>query len=187
MGALVSIITPCFNGENCAFRLFDSIITQTYRPIEFIFVNDGSTDKTQEIAENYKKKFADANIQYHIIKQKNKGLGGAINTGLKHFTGDYLCWPDADDYLEPTSIEDRVKILEENPEFAVISSDAYVRDFNNLDSYIKKVCDGLKYLNDPYQFEHHLNGDSIFCPGCHMARTSMFLDVHPSRRIYPLL
>ena len=185
MGELVSIITPCYNGEKCVHRLFDSIISQTYRPIEFILINDGSTDKTQEVAESYRQRFEDNGIQYYIIEQENKGLGGAINAGLKLFTGDYLCWPDADDYLEKTSVEERVKLLKEKSEYAVVSSDAFRRDINHLDSYLWKMSNGVKYLDDPNQFEHLLNGDAIFCCGCHMVRTTMFLKVHPDRRIYP--
>lgn len=181
---LVSIITPCYNGEHCLARMLDSVIAQTYRPIEYILVNDGSTDGTQALAESYIPKFREAGIDFKIINQENKGLAGAINAGLMCFTGDYLCWPDADDYFEPTSVEDRVKVLEDNPEYAVVSSDAYIRNCDDLNSF-KLLSSGLKYTNDPNQFEHHLNGDSIFCPGCHMARASMFLTVHPDRKIYP--
>ena len=117
---LVSIITPCYNGEHCLARMLDSVIAQTYRPIEYILVNDGSTDGTQALAESYIPKFREAGIDFKIINQENKGLAGAINAGLMCFTGDYLCWPDADDYLEPTSVEDRVKVLEDNPEYAVV-------------------------------------------------------------------
>ena len=181
---LVSIITPCYNGENCLARMLDSVIAQTYRPIEYILVNDGSTDGTLALAESYIPKFREAGIDFKIINQENKGLAGAINAGLRCFTGDYLCWPDADDYLEPTSVEDRVKVLEENPEYAVVSSDAYIRNCDDLKSF-KLLSSGLKYTNDPNQFEHHLNGDSIFCSGCHMVRSSMFLAVYPDRLIYP--
>lgn len=182
---LVSIITPCYNGEKCLSRLLDSIIAQTWRPIEFILINDGSTDGTLELAETYKNKFLNADIFFQIISQENKGLGGAINSGLKIFTGDYLCWPDADDYLEPSSVEDRVRVLEENPDYAVISSDAYIRECGKLDTYVSKISDGLKYLNDSNQFEHLLNAESIFCSGCHMLRSTMFFDVYPDREIYP--
>lgn len=182
---LVSIITPCYNGEHCVSRLMDSIIAQTYRPIEFILVNDGSTDGTLLVLENYIPKFRDAGIDILIINQENQGLGGAINTGLKHFKGDYLCWPDADDYLEPTSIEDRVRVLIDNPTYAVVTSDAYIRQANNIGTYTKKEADSFKYKDDPNQFEHLLVGNSIFCSGCHMVRTSMFLTVHPDREIFP--
>ena len=75
---LVSIITPCYNGEQCIHRLFDSIIAQTYRPLEFILVNDGSTDDTLSIVEEYKPKFAKAGIKFICYTQENRGLSGAI-------------------------------------------------------------------------------------------------------------
>lgn len=59
--------------------------------------------------------------------QENNGLGGAINAGLQFVTGEYLCWPDADDYLEPTAVEDRVKAFLEHPDCAVVTSNAYVK------------------------------------------------------------
>ena len=167
---LVSIITPCYNGEHCLFRLLDSILAQSYGPIEFILVNDGSTDGTQALAESYISKFKEAGIGYTIVCQENKGLAGAINAGLKRFTGDYL--------------EDRVRVLEEHTEYAVVSSDAFIRDSESLDTYKTLISSNRQYLDDPNQFMHHLNGDSIFCSGCHMVRTSAFLEVHPNRMIY---
>mgnify|MGYP003502904200 CR=1 FL=1 len=73
MGSVVSIITPCFNGENFVSRLFDSIISQTYRPIEFILVNDGSTDNTQEIAEVRKMNIEIPANHVDIIKDTEGG------------------------------------------------------------------------------------------------------------------
>ena len=97
---LVSIITPCYNGENVMHRLLDSILSQTYSNIEFILINDGSTDHSEEIWYQYEKKFNEKGIKTIYIHQRNQGLGAAINAGLKVFTGDYLCWPDIDDYFE---------------------------------------------------------------------------------------
>ena len=181
---LVSIITPCYNGEHCLSRLLDSIIAQTYRPIEFILVNDGSKDGTQSLAEEYIEKFAAACITYRIIQQENKGLGGAINAGLKAFSGEYLCWPDADDFLEPTSIEQRVSAFNTHPECAVVTSNAYNMRADDLTrKWVAYKSDAVN--SDPDQFLHHLNADSIFCSGCHMVCTEKFLSVNPEREIYP--
>ena len=181
---LVSIITPCYNGEKTIARLMDSILNQTYKKIEFILINDGSTDKTEEIAKDYEEKFVEQGMIFKYIYQENQGLGGAINTGLKHFTGEFLCWPDADDYLEPTSVEERVNFLENNSDYAVVTSNAYIRNENDLDNpklLIEKVTDNILRKN---QFDLMLNGDSVFCPGCHMVRTEAFLQVNPNREIY---
>jgi len=181
---LVSIITPCYNGEHCLFRLLDSVIAQTYRPIEFILVNDGSTDGTLKLAESYAEKFAEANIAYEIVSQENKGLGGAINAGLQHVHGDYFCWPDADDYLEPTSVENRVDAFREHPECGVVTSNAYIRKADDLTKAVSTLGHDPRF-DEPKQFLHHLNGDSIFCSGCHMADTEKFRAVNPQMQIYP--
>ena len=182
---LVSIITPCYNMEKYISRLMDSVIKQTYRPIEFVLVDDGSTDQSYRIAEAYKAKFKQAGIDYILIHQENNGLGGAINAGLQFVTGEYLCWPDADDYLEPTAVEDRVKAFLEHPDCAVVTSNAYVRQSSNLQEVTLLVDGDIRKHIDPWQFLYHLNEESIFCPGCHMAKSSMFFKVNPDGSIYP--
>ena len=182
---LVSIITPCYNMEKYISRLMDSVIKQTYRPIEFVLVDDGSTDQSYRIAEAYKAKFKQAGIDYILIHQENNGLGGAINAGLQFVTGEYLCWPDADDYLEPTAGEDRVKAFLEHPDCAVVTSNAYVRQSSNLQEVTLLVDGDIRKHIDPWQFLYHLNEESIFCPGCHMAKSSMFFKVNPDGSIYP--
>lgn len=183
--ALVSVITPCYNMENVLYRLMDSIIFQTYRPIEFILVNDGSTDHSLTIAENYRQKFIQANVRYIIVHQENKGLGGAINAGLSHVTGEYICWPDADDFLEPSSIEQRVVAFRTHPNCAVVSSNAYVLQEKAMDSKGLLVNDNLCIHAEPQQFKHLLNDKSIFCPGCHMVKADAFFEVNPDKRIFP--
>ncbi len=182
---LVSIITPCYNGDKTIARLMDSIINQTYKKIEFILVNDGSVDNTESVVKGYEQKFAEQGMLFKYVYQENQGLGGAINTGLKHFTGEYLCWPDADDYLENESIYERVNFLIQNPQYAIVTSNAYIRKEDNLENpklLVKKVTERVKHEN---QFNLMLNGDSIFCSGCHMVRTTAFLEANPERSIYP--
>ena len=113
--AKVSIITPCYNSEKYVKKLIDSILFQTYDNMEFVIVNDGSTDKTQLILEEYKDKFKERQIKYIILKQENKGQATALNNALKYVTGKYLVWPDSDDYYEKSALEDMVLCLEENP------------------------------------------------------------------------
>lgn len=181
---LVSVITPCYNGEKTIERQMDSVINQTYRPIEYILIDDGSIDSTAIKVKKYEKKFKEANIISRYVYQKNKGLGGAINTGLKLFNGEYLCWPDADDYLENTSIEKRVNFLEKHENFGAVSSDASIYNSNNLNACIGFVSGKRKERFNENQFELLLKEQSIFCPGCHMIRTKSFLDVNPNRDIY---
>lgn len=182
---IVSIITPCFNGEGHVHRLLNSILKQTYSPIEFIFVNDGSIDNTESIVLSYKDKFESKGIKFVYIFQENNGQAGAINSGLKKVTGRYLCWPDSDDYLEPESVELRLQILEEHPEFAIVASDAFFRSVDNLQVTSGLVSANYNNNHDPYQFVHLLNGRSFICSGCYMVRTNAFFETHPSGEILP--
>ncbi len=182
---LVSIIIPCYNGEKLIERMLDSVIAQTYRPIELIIVNDGSTDNSDSVIQYYHEKFQKADITCKYITQENQGLGGAINTGLKHFSGEYLCWADIDDYYDENSILHRLEFLEDHSEYAVVTSNAYILDSNNLNDKKKTIASGVSDNENEYQFWNLLRGDSIFCSGSHMIRTRDFLDVNPSRSIYP--
>jgi glycosyltransferase involved in cell wall biosynthesis len=182
---LVSIITPCYNGEKYVHRLLDSILVQTYKNIEFIFVNDGSTDSTEKIVKSYEQKFKKKDITFIYIYQNNKGLAGAINAGLQKFSGDYLCWPDSDDYLDEYSIQKRVEFLELNKEYGAVSSDANIYNEENLKKPIARIADGHNNKYDTNHFRHLIDEKSIFCPGCHMIRSESFIDVNPKRQIFP--
>ena len=94
----VSIIVPCYNAAATLGRFMDSVMNQTYSYIQVIAINDGSTDQTAEILKNYKAKFVTSEREFIIITQKNLGLGSAINSGLKHIQGEYICWADPDDF-----------------------------------------------------------------------------------------
>lgn len=182
---LVSIITPCYNGEKWISKFFCSILNQSYDKIELIIIDDGSTDNSAEIIAGFENEFLAKGYIFKYIYQENKGLGGAIDTGLKHFTGDFLCWADADDYLEPDSIFERVDFLISHPEYAVVTSDAFVRDFNDLEHHKALISKGKQHLGEKKQFQNLLDEDGIFCSGCHMVRSEAFLEVNPNRSIYP--
>ena len=179
----VSIIIPCYNTSKTVIRCLKSVLDQTFKNIEAIIVNDGSTDNTEETIMTMKSDFAKAGMDFIYVKQQNQGLGGAIKTGLSKVKGDYLCWIDSDDYLLPESVEKRLKCFEENSEIAVVTSDAYIVN-SETDSIIGRVADN-KHMDNPYQFENHLLGKAIFCAGCHMVKMTAFDSVVPDRDIYP--
>lgn len=182
---LVSILIPCYNGMKTLSRCMDSILNQTYSNIEVVIVNDGSTDNSEEIILEYVKIFEMCKKKIIYVKQENQGLGGAINTALKYFTGDFLCWGDCDDFWLPKSIEYRVEFLENHLEYGCVSSDAYVFDENDLENPIGYASDSAKDVNNPHQFMNHLIGVPLFCSGTHMVRTSAFLQANPKCSIYP--
>ena len=106
---LVSIIIPCYNAERYISETLESALNQTWPHIEIVAVNDGSTDNTLQILQNYKQD----NII--ITNQSHKGASAARNHGLSLATGKYIQFLDADDLLSPHKIEKQVKILTQNP------------------------------------------------------------------------
>lgn len=99
--AKVSVIIPVYNVEQYLKRCLDSIINQTLKDIEIILVNDGSTDNSLLICEEYAQK--DERIK--IVTRKNGGLSAARNTGLEHATGDYIGFIDSDDWVDTNFYE----------------------------------------------------------------------------------
>lgn len=99
----ISIIVPVYNVERYINRCIDSILKQTYDNFELILIDDGSPDNCGQICEDYTK--IDSRVQ--CIHQKNAGLSGARNAGLKIATGDYICFVDSDDAIH----EDYLRVL----------------------------------------------------------------------------
>lgn len=97
---LVSIVVPVYNVEKYLNRCVDSIINQSYNNIEILLVDDGSTDSSGKLCDDYLKK--DSRIK--VIHKQNGGLSDARNFGIDKSTGDYLCFIDSDDWIEKDMI-----------------------------------------------------------------------------------
>ena len=115
---LVSIIIPAYNAEKYIQRALESALAQTYKDIEIIVIDDGSTDKTAEIIKTYQ----DPRIIY--IFQKNQGQGPARNNGIKKSQGEYITFLDADDYYFPEKVEKQVRFLENHSEYQAVYCNA---------------------------------------------------------------
>lgn len=107
---LISVIVPVYNVEKYLRRCLRSIYEQTYKNIEIVLVDDGSTDVSLQLLEEYAKKDSRAKI----IRQKNMGLSAARNTGIRYSKGEYLTFIDSDDYVTHDYVEYMYKLLEQN-------------------------------------------------------------------------
>lgn len=105
----VSVIIPVYNTEDYLEECLDSIINQTLKDIEIICVNDGSTDNSLNILNEYAKK----DNRINIISQENQGQAVARNNGMKYIKGEYFCFMDADDLLDLNTLEECLKVSEE--------------------------------------------------------------------------
>lgn len=98
----ISLVMPVYNVENFLSKALTSVENQTFKDFEMIIVDDGSSDKSYEIA----KEFCGRNPNFKLIKQKNSGPAAARNTGVTHCKGDYIAFMDSDDYLEKKFLEE---------------------------------------------------------------------------------
>ena len=105
----ISVIVPVYNVERYMDRCLNSIVSQTYRNLEILLIDDGSTDCGGEKCDQWKKK--DDRIQ--VIHQKNSGLYAARNRGLDSATGKYIIFVDSDDYVANELIEELYYVLKE--------------------------------------------------------------------------
>ena len=186
MEKLVSIITPCYNGESYISTFLNSILAQSYGNIELIIIDDGSTDQTAKIIHSFKTKFLEKKYTLKYIYQKNSGQAAALNLGLKIFTGDYFTWPDSDDNLPKNSIKTRVEYLESHQEHAFIRSDAAFYDEKNPMKPLFLATENIKnkYRTDLFD-ELILENDAYVCNGAYLVKTSSFLSINPNRHIFP--
>lgn len=185
MNPLVSLLTPGWNGKDFVHRLLDSILNQTYDNMEYIYVDDGSTDGTKDIVLSYADRFKDRGIDFQYIYKENGGVSTAVQLGLQHVKGEYLCWPEYDDFLTPDSVERKVRYLQSHTDCAVVTSDAWlVHEPDVTKPY------GVLSGNNPNRFDRNhfvqaLMSNSVFTAACQMCRMDVFDETHPGRKIYP--
>lgn len=110
MGIKISVIVPIYNMERFLNRCLDSIINQTYRNLEIILINDGSTDTSGDICDIYAWK----DIRIKVIHQPNAGVSSARNAGIGIAKGDYISFIDPDDWIENNMYEILVKHIQED-------------------------------------------------------------------------
>lgn len=103
----ISIIVPVYNAEKYLPICLDSIVSQTYKNLQIILVDDGSTDKSSKICDTY----AEADSRILTIHQENHGAVYARNIGIENAEGEYIAFADADDWLESNMIERLYKSL----------------------------------------------------------------------------
>jgi len=122
----ISVVVPVYNAEKYLAKCLDSILSQS-KNLEIIAVNDGSTDNSLNILEDYAKKHS--NIK--IITQTNQGVSSARNLGIKHATKDYITFVDSDDWLEQDAIKNVTKVIKKDSPDVLLTSyyDVYDKEW----------------------------------------------------------
>ena len=154
----LSIILSVYNGEKYLHEAIDSILRQTFTDYEFIIINDGSTDNTKHLLEEY----SDSRIR--LFHQRNIGLTRSLNKGLKIAKGGYIARQDADDISLPERLSREVDFLDQNPDVGLVGTHVAFIDKNG------KEIDVWKTPAEHEQIMKTFQNRNSFCHGAVMFR-----------------
>lgn len=166
--ARISVVTPCYNAQRFIGQTIRSVLDQTYQDFEVIVVDDGSTDRSSQIVQQ----FSDARIQ--LLSQTNGGPAKARNTGVRAAAGEFLAFLDADDLALPHRFASQLAILEADPQLSVVGSGYVWIDENGAQ---------LPWPHHSWQHAPDLNDlaswlvDCPFVPSATMLRRQAWEDV----------
>jgi glycosyltransferase involved in cell wall biosynthesis len=154
---LVSIITPVLNGIKYLETCIQSVLSQSYPYIEHIFIDGGSTDGTLDILSSYQARYPD---RIRFISEPDRGVGEALNKGLKMAKGEIFGWFDSDDVLEADAIMMVVNFFRSNPEAYFVFGESNV--INEKGEVIRKVPIKDFNLKEAINDRHHIHFTSAF-------------------------
>ena len=128
---LVSVVIPVFNGSPFLAEAVESVQKNTYRAFEIILIDDGSTDRSQELCHSLEKKYA--NVRFYAFP-RNRGLCRVLNFALDKAHGKYICRLNQDDIMLPDRIKTQVEFLDKNPNIVAVGS--WIELFDNKNKQI---------------------------------------------------
>ncbi len=167
---LVSVIIPVHNREEYIGEAVESVLNQSYKNIELIIVDDGSTDNTGNIVKEYMEK--DDRVRY--IYQENQGSGAARNTGIKEAKGEYVAFLDSDDKYFPFAIEKMVYLFKQKPESVKLIYGDFITEIEGSDEKIYREI--AEPREKPILFQQFLIGNPVL-PTISIARRDVFDDI----------
>ena len=182
MNRLVSIIVPIYNVEKFLEECIQSIINQTYKKIEIILVNDGSTDNSYDICLKYQKK----DNRIHVINKINGGLSSARNTGLSKARGEYVVFIDSDDFIDSAMIEILVDLIEkESADIVCCNYDMYDENSQLVKKH-KLYSKGIEVFDRKKSIDLLLGERHFKCYACNkIYKKTMFRGVcFPEGKLY---
>ena len=185
----VSVITACYNGARFIDDWADSLLRQTWDNVEIFFVNDGSTDDSEEKFLAVRPKLEARGFTVDYTRQENQGIGPATNVGLRKMTGDYFMIYDVDDLLEPECFSHRVAFLASHPDCSLLLTDGWCAYDGAMDvkyphQHLSPHLVSMEQ-EEEWIFEKVLLGERGSATQAYMHRTKHYLEANPSRTIYP--
>lgn len=175
--AEISVIVPVYNVERYLRKSLDSVCSQSFTDIEIICVNDGSTDNSLDILNEYAKK----DERLKIINQENQGLGASRNRGLKESTGKYICFIDPDDYIDLKTLEKlHYNACENDSDMVIFKFQSFGSHKKETGFLLDKIFGNVDYNHFKFTYHdvrpHVLNAAYSACTKLYKKE---FLDTYP--------
>jgi len=170
---MVSIVMTVFNGEKHLCKSIDSVLNQTYRNFEFIIVNDGSTDSTNAILQDY----ASQDNRIIVINNEHKGFPISLNLGISHAVGKIVARIDHDDIWMSNKLEIQLEILQEKPEIELLGSSIIPIDVNgDIDNrYSRLFNNGMEFNSK--QIKSTILKNSLICHSSAVFKKDVFWEL----------
>jgi len=151
---LVSIVTPTYNQREFLEETIKSVLRQTYPALEYIIVDGGSSDGSQELIDEYREEIA------LVIAEPDQGQTDAINKGFQRSRGKYLAWLNSDDTYQPQAVAEAVRYLENHPQAGMVYGDARIINergktlakFNAQETNYQRLMRGGVFIPQPAAF-----------------------------------
>jgi glycosyltransferase involved in cell wall biosynthesis len=167
---MVSIVMTVFNGEKHLCKSIESVLNQTYRNFEFIIVNDGSTDLTQSILQE----FSATDKRIVVINNQHKGIPYSANLGIYKAKGDFVARIDHDDIWMSNKLECQIKFLESNPDVSLLGSSVIPIDIDgNVDDRFFRLFNNSKEF-DSGKFRRTILRNCLICHSSSIYRKDAF-------------
>ena len=181
MKPLVTLVSPVYNTMPYLQDFLACLERQTWRPLEVILVDDGSTDNSLDCLKENRSRLESAGILLKIVECPHQGQAAAFNAALPLVSGEFFTWCDSDDLMTDDSIEKKVRWLQENPQIGMVRSNGIVLNADKNEIISESARETDRSTKDIFK---DLFLDITYCyAGCYMIRTDLFFTCYPEKQI----
>lgn len=181
---LVSVVIPVYNAESFIAESIESMLSQTYKHIEVIIIDDNSTDNSWKIITSYQKRYPSLIRAVHLTHNMNKGGDTCANIGIQMAKGSLIARMDADDISHPTRIEKQVEFLRRNKNVFMVGASAYVIDKNGKTIGEKIMPEKNDQIYGQYMVFHPMIHPSVVFKKNVIKRKNFYLSKYSANNDY---
>lgn len=181
MKPLVTLVSPVYNCMPYLRDFLDCLERQTWRPLQAILVDDGSTDGSDQCLQEHKKRLEASGIDVELVFCSHGGQAAAFNAALPRVAGEFFTWCDSDDLMTPDNIEKKAQWLLDHPDVGMVRNNGVVMDADKGVVLSQSARETDKCQKSIFE---ELFLDLTYCyAGCYMIRGDLFWACYPQKQI----